>query len=479
MIDGAGRAATGFWTPRLPPASSMSAHPQGLLRPGEVVRGTYLVVAPLGQGGMGEVYEVEHARLSGRYALKLLRRERAADPEAVDRFRREAEIASGLRHPHIVQVIDFDTLPGGAPFLVMERLEGEDLKTHLRARGPLSLARVVAIVEQIASGLAAAHERGIVHRDLKPENLFLTRVPGQDGDFVKILDFGISKVRAATTRLTGDRTVLGTPHYMAPEQARGKGDDVDGRTDEFALGAIAYEALTGEEAFRGEDASAVLYQVVHETPARLAGPAPLVSAAVDRVLGRALAKDRAERFASVKDFARALADAAVIAAGLGAGAGAGAARDTLRVGREPARRRAWVALGAAVAAAALGVLGWHVATRTAARDAGPREPAAPARPDPAAPAATASAALPRPPAVPAEPAAPTSPVTTAPAPAPAASPRAAPTPAARARLEGGKTGAGAGAGAGAGKTSARAKRRAGAAGPRERVRARVEPYNEL
>jgi serine/threonine-protein kinase len=330
------------------------------------------------------VYEVEHARLAGRYALKVLRRERAGDPEAVDRFRREAEVASGLRHPHIVQVIDFDVRSDGAPFLVMERLEGEDLKEHLRRVGPLPLARVASLCEQIASALEAAHERGVVHRDLKPENVFLAAVRGARGDFAKVLDFGISKVRAASTRLTGDRTILGTPHYMAPEQARGL-DAIDGRADQFALAAIAYEMLAGTEAFQGEDATAILYQVVHETPPRLAGATALASPAVDAVLRRGLAKDPAARFPNVTAFASALSEASQITEpsqqpGAVSATSAPPSPTTWRAG-------AWV-VGAILVAAAVWLAGrWVRATRQPATPnaAAPRLDPSPSPPGSSAP----------------------------------------------------------------------------------------------
>src|SRR5262245_24409163 len=163
------------------------------IRPGDVLHDTYLVSRLISKGGMGQVYEVEHSRLSGRYALKLLRPELADNPEVLDRFRREAEIASALRHPHIIQVFDFNVTAAGAPYMVMEYLDGLDLKAYLRTHGPLPLARAVKLVEQVASALRAAHEREVVHRDLKPENIFLVEVEGTgqgQKDFAKVLDFG-------------------------------------------------------------------------------------------------------------------------------------------------------------------------------------------------------------------------------------------------------------------------------------------------
>ncbi|HET6281990.1 MAG TPA: protein kinase [Polyangia bacterium] len=287
------------------------------LAPGTILAETYRIEGPIGKGGMGEVYLASHARLSGRYAVKLLLREVGRGQEVLRRFKQEAEITSRLRHPNIVQVIDFAQMPDGTPFMVMEYLNGRDLADELRTLGRIPTARVVDLLDQVANGLAAAHAENIVHRDLKPANIFLTPLPGRRRELAKIVDFGISKVRAMTVGLTRTQTVIGTPQYMAPEQARGQIRDIDARTDQFALGAIAFEMLTGRPPFTGEDISSILYQIVHE-------PAPaLVSlgfdelAPFDPVIARAMAKDRDARYPSVADFAQALADASRAPAPLG------------------------------------------------------------------------------------------------------------------------------------------------------------------
>jgi len=277
------------------------------LETGTVLRDTYRVQGPIGRGGMGVVYEVGHARLAGRYALKLLAREATEDSQALQRFRREAEIVSSLRHPNIVQVVDFDETEDGRPYLVMELLDGEDLAARIGRDGPLPMSRVVTIIGQIASALQTAHELGVIHRDLKPENVLLMHAGHSRGDFAKLVDFGISKVKNATLRLTQERMMIGTPHYMSPEQARS--GEVDERADQFALAAIAYELLSGELAFAGDNVPAVVYQVVHGQPPRLADGC-WISEAVDDVLRKGLAKRPEDRYATVTEFASAFAAAA-------------------------------------------------------------------------------------------------------------------------------------------------------------------------
>jgi serine/threonine protein kinase len=279
------------------------------LSAGQLVADTYRIVRRIAAGGMGEIYEATHLRLAGRYAIKLLRPEIAATPDALARFKREAMVTSALRHPNIVQVIDFSALDGGAPFLVMEFLAGRELAKVIEA-GPLPLSRVVSQVKQIASGLTAAHDTNVVHRDLKPQNILVLEVVGHEQELIKIVDFGISKVKDLTTDITTKATVMGTVQYMSPEQARGSSDDIDAKTDQFALAAIVYEMLTGHDAFTGGSASSILYQIVHEEPVGLADAGGPIPPAVRAVLRRALAKDKDRRFPTVMAFSTALEAAA-------------------------------------------------------------------------------------------------------------------------------------------------------------------------
>ena len=272
---------------------------------GALLEGAYRIFRVLGEGGMGTVYEGLQLRLNKRVAIKVMSHELAANKEALARFRREAEVTSSIGHPHIVHVTDFGSTPTGEPFMVMEFLDGEDLESRLRRIGRLPPANVLHVVKQVASALTATHEQGIVHRDLKPANIYLLNVAGEV-DFVKVVDFGISKVRAAVTKLTQASVVMGSPQYMSPEQAMGHVDEIDLRTDEWALASITWEMLSGRCPFTGEDVASLLYQVVHENPPPLVAHVPGLRPEVEDVLRCALAKKRAARFASIGAFARAL-----------------------------------------------------------------------------------------------------------------------------------------------------------------------------
>ncbi len=287
--------------------SNVNSPSRSPLTVGSIVAETYRLEALIGRGGMGEVYAASHLRLPGKQvAIKFLHPE-VSDADILARFRREAEIASRLGHPNIVTVLDFNSLPDGTPYLVLEYLVGETLADAL-ARGPLALERTFTIARQVGSALAAAHRAGVVHRDLKPHNIFLvpTEIEGRIGETAKVLDFGISKIRGSQTVKTQDSALLGTPQYMAPEQAMGQHDSVDGRTDIFALGAILYEMLTGQAAFGGASIPEVVFKVVYEAPPPLATHAPGVPPHVIAAVERAMAKKADERFATVGELITAL-----------------------------------------------------------------------------------------------------------------------------------------------------------------------------
>ncbi len=315
--------------------------------------GPYEVVAPLGRGGMGEVYRARDARLSRDVAVKVLPVELRDSHERFLRFEREARAAGALNHANIVAVHDVGETDGIA-YLVCELLEGETVRDRL-LRGPLPPARAVEIAAQVARGLGAAHEKGIVHRDLKPENLFLT-AEGQ----AKVLDFGLAtRFEADDARegggssneaLTSSGMVVGTAGYMAPEQVRGEA--VDGRTDVFALGACLYEMLSGKRAFRGGSAVEAMSAVVRDEPPSLSSIRPGVSPQLERIVRRCLEKGRTARFQSARDLAFALESLSPATLATAQGT---FPRLSLR-GLGPALRRAGVPLAALVAGAVAGGL---------------------------------------------------------------------------------------------------------------------------
>ena len=225
---------------------------------GRILRDTYRIVSSLSEGGMGKLYRAEHVRLRRAVAVKFMARNLAASAEGLARFRREAENISQLDHPHIVNVLDFDTTPEGEPYIVMELLIGMPLSQRLADQHQLPVRDVVEIVLQISSGLSLAHKTNIVHRDLKPDNIFMLSMTDQR-IFVKLLDFGISSGKATGARLTGEFDVLGTPDYMAPEQAADT-SKVDHRADQWSLACIAYELLTGQLPFPWGDGGANPFQ---------------------------------------------------------------------------------------------------------------------------------------------------------------------------------------------------------------------------
>lgn len=281
----------------------------GNLAPDVVVNGIYRLVRRLGAGGMGEVWEARHERTRGRVAVKVLLPEMGRHEDVLRRFQREVEITSALNHPNIVRVSDADKLSDGRPFLVMEFLDGRDLASAAAAT-PLAMPQVLEIIDQIAMGLQAAHGQAVVHRDLKPANVFLVPLPGTTRVMVKILDFGISKALDGLSKLTHTRSVVGTPYYMAPEQARAGISSLDARADQFSLAAIAYELVTGRMAFDGDGMVNVLYKVVHEPPPSFASLGVRAPAGVEAVVLRGLSKQADDRYPTVMEFSEALKKAA-------------------------------------------------------------------------------------------------------------------------------------------------------------------------
>src|SRR5271163_2674025 len=264
--------------------------------------GPYEIVSAVGAGGMGEVYRARDARLNRDVAIKVLPAAFARDPERLRRFQQEAQAIAALNHPNILAIHDFGEHEG-SPYLVTEFLEGETLRDRL---GTMPLRKAIETAEQIARGLAAAHDKGIVHRDLKPENIFITH----EGH-VKILDFGLAKLTAAEPKdanetltrasATQPGVVLGTVGYMSPEQVRGQ--VADQRSDLFSFGAIFYEMLSGKRAFTGDSSVEVMSAILKEEPPPLTETLRTIPPALDRIVHHCLEKNPAERFQSARDVA--------------------------------------------------------------------------------------------------------------------------------------------------------------------------------
>jgi eukaryotic-like serine/threonine-protein kinase len=273
---------------------------------GHVIGDRYELLALLGEGGMGAVYKAQHVRMGKALAVKVLRGDFAADPGAVARFRAEAQIVSRLSHPHTIAVFDFGEIEEvGGFYLAMEYVPGKDLAQVLRAEGRFSEARVASIGQQVLGSLSEAHGAGVVHRDMKPGNVMVMQTrPGED--FAKVLDFGIAKLReeGASTSTTSAGAIVGTPSYLAPEQARG--DGVDARADLYAVGCVLYELVAGRPPFVAPNPMAVVSAHLHDPPPPLAEVAPGTSRRFAEIVHRALAKKPGGRFASADEMRDAL-----------------------------------------------------------------------------------------------------------------------------------------------------------------------------
>ena len=272
---------------------------------GSTLANSYRIDGIIADGGMGRVYEAHHTRLPGRaLAVKILHRNLAGDAEVVSRFRREAEIADAVDHPNVVRIFNVNNTADGIPFIVQELLVGEDLGQRLEREGRLSLADTVHILRQVCDVLAAVHARGVIHRDLKPNNLFLV------GDLarptVKLIDFGIARLRGPDdAKATQTGVVMGTPAFMAPEQARG--ERVDARADIYAVGAIAYCCATGRAPYDLTDSAAALHAVLMVEPPRPRAIAPDLPEDFEMVLQRAMARDREDRYPTLAALGEAFA----------------------------------------------------------------------------------------------------------------------------------------------------------------------------
>ena len=297
-----------------PPALDETA-PQGVELPengdpyvGTTIADRYRVLSKLGEGGMGVVYLAEHVFIEKKVALKVLSEDFARKADLVARFMQEAKAASKIGHENIVDITDFGETASGSVFFAMEFLDGMDLAGHIKSGGAMPFTRAKHIMNQICRALGAAHAKGIIHRDMKPENVYLVTREGR-GDFVKVLDFGIAKMSALDeggSRLTRTGMIFGTPEYMSPEQARG--DKPDHRVDIYAAGCILYEMLTGDVPFHAETFMGVLTKHMFENPEPPSqrNPGANIPPDVEEVCLKALAKDRDQRYQTMKELALAL-----------------------------------------------------------------------------------------------------------------------------------------------------------------------------
>jgi serine/threonine protein kinase len=278
---------------------------------GQTLASKYRIEELINEGGMGAVYRGTHTLMDKTVAVKVLHPALAADDKIVARFSREARAASRISHPHALNVTDFGESENGIVFLVMEYLRGQTLKEVIRTEGPMSLTRAVGIIRQVSGALDAAHAQGVVHRDLKSDNIMLEDVG--DGDWAKVLDFGIAKIQedvgSTDPALTAANMIIGTPQYMSPEQCS-QASEIDARSDIYSLGVILYEMLVGHVPFTGDSPTAIMMKHLQDPPPSILEERADLPAAVGRVIARAMAKRPEERYQSAGELSETLALAA-------------------------------------------------------------------------------------------------------------------------------------------------------------------------
>lgn len=276
---------------------------------GQVIDDKYRIVKLIGEGGMGAVFAGENLRIKRRVAIKVLHAATAADGESVARFEREAQAAGCIGNDHILEVLDLGSLPDGSRYMVMEFLDGQPLSDRIEQNGRLTPAQIYPIAKQTLEGLRAAHGAGIIHRDLKPDNIFVLREKAGQADYVKLIDFGISKFSPmggdSAMRMTRTGAIMGTPYYMAPEQANGS-RPVDARSDLYAIGVILYEAMTGRLPFEAETVNELLFKIVLSAPTPPQSWVPGLDSAFESIVLKGMAREAEDRFQTADEFLAAL-----------------------------------------------------------------------------------------------------------------------------------------------------------------------------
>ncbi len=288
---------------------------------GQIYADKYRIVRLLGEGGMGAVYEGENVRIHRKVAIKVLHATVAAKADVVQRFEREAQAAGRIGSEHIVEVLDLGTLPEGDRYMVMEYLEGESLGERIKRKKRLTPQEVGNLLHQLLEGLQAAHTAGIIHRDIKPDNVFLMNRKGAQKDFVKLLDFGVSKFNALDSEMSMTRTgaVMGTPFYMSPEQARG--GKIDTRSDLYSVGVVVYQAVTGRVPFHAETFNELVFKIALESPEPAELVAPGLDPAFAALIVRSMVRDPEGRFQTAQEFQAAVGQWLMTAAPEGRGGG--------------------------------------------------------------------------------------------------------------------------------------------------------------
>lgn len=277
------------------------------ITPGMVIDGKYSIVRLIGEGGMGAVYEGVNQLIRRRVAIKVLHAGTKDSAGVVERFEREAQAAGCIGSDHILEVLDLGSLPNGDRYMVMEFLDGESLADRIRGLGRMSPQDITPLLRQALVGLDAAHRAGIVHRDLKPDNIYILKEKAGRPNFVKIIDFGISKFNSLSGDMSMTRTgaVMGTPYYMSPEQAKGAGS-VTAQTDLYSMGVIAFEALTGRVPFDGQTFNDLMFKIVLSEMPDLEEIVPGIDAGFAAIVRKAMHKDMSQRFQDCEEFIAAL-----------------------------------------------------------------------------------------------------------------------------------------------------------------------------